>query len=160
VIPEPLKRTSHGFPKCANRFVHMHNTFRILSPKRDPDSILVNTQYSAKFVLLCHKIVMQMHNVSSTSSPRVGRAVTEAEEAKSPRAADGVASSAGRHSKKIRPCVQKTEHLSPILGSAATGNPTSKIVQKIVHVGLITVGRWTIGREFSSARVIQFFMLG
>jgi hypothetical protein len=28
-----------------------------------------------------------------------------------------------RHSKKIRPCVQKTEHLSPIFGSAATGNP-------------------------------------
>jgi hypothetical protein len=28
-----------------------------------------------------------------------------------------------RHSKKIRPCVQKTEHLSPIFGSAATGHP-------------------------------------
>ena len=30
-----------------------------------------------------------------------------------------------RHSKKIRLCVQKTEHLSPILGSAATGNPST-----------------------------------
>ena len=31
-----------------------------------------------------------------------------------------------RHSKKIRRCVQKTERLSPILGSATTGNPTSR----------------------------------
>jgi hypothetical protein len=45
------------------------------------------------------------HDPSSTLSPRVGRAATEAEEAKSPRAADGVASSAG-----ITATVRKSDH--------------------------------------------------
>jgi hypothetical protein len=38
---------------------------------------------------------------------------------------NGVAGSAGTTAKvkKIRPCVQKTERLSAVLGSAATGNP-------------------------------------
>ena len=55
----------------------------------------------------------------------VGRAATEAEEAKSPRAADRVASSAGTTATvKVRRCVQKTEHLNVILGSVAPQTPT------------------------------------
>ena len=62
------------------------------------------------------------------ASPRACRAAIEAEETELPRAADGIAGSAGTTAtvKKIRPCVQKTERLSAVFRSAATGNPTSK----------------------------------
>jgi hypothetical protein len=38
-----------------------------------------------------------------------------------------------RHNKKIRPCVRKTERLSTILGSAATGNPRGRIDPRQHH---------------------------
>ena len=67
MIPEPLKRTSHGFPKRANGFLHMHNIFLILNPKKYPDCVLVHTQYSGQIFLLCHQQLTQMHNISETT---------------------------------------------------------------------------------------------
>jgi hypothetical protein len=55
---------------------------------------------------------------SSASSPRVGRAATEAEEGRRCEQRWDY-----RHSKKIRPCVQKTERFNAVLGSVTPKTP-------------------------------------
>jgi len=94
----------------------------------------VETEFVAfdrpRVVRVLERIAADLDNLSLVPNDPHGsnhhdpRAVTGAKEAESPRAADRVASSAGTTA-TVRKCVQKTERLSAILGSAATGNPTT-----------------------------------
>jgi len=52
VIPEPLKRTSHGFPKRANVFVHMHKFLSDRASKNYPPSMLGIPQSSVSAAFL------------------------------------------------------------------------------------------------------------